>query len=264
MYKKSFMKRLSLMIGLMFLTISAFAQSVTVATTVYYVSGGTAVFTLTEGNDSIYFDGDNTIIINAANTLTEIPIDDIRKILFEETELNPVLQLEALTPDTTAYLDSDVTLRFKVSNNGTAEDAINLTQTAGEITGVFYVDGVQTTTLTLGANESVEGCLLVSVPESGFEVNETLPFAITATSEITGNSEEADFEITIINLESLLGDANNDGIVNITDIVAVINYIMNGSAAPFVFENADVNGDGIINVLDITGIVNIIYAVKNN
>lgn len=258
------MKRLSLIIALMFLTISAFAQSVTVATTVYYVSGETAVFTLTEGNDSIYFDGDNTIIINAANMVTEIPIDDIRKILFEEIELNPVFQLEALTPDTTAYLGSDITLRFKVSNDGLVEDEISLTQTAGEIIGTFYVDDVQTTTLTLGANQSMEGYLLVSIPESGYEIDETLPFAITATSEVTGNSEEADFEITIINFEFLLGDANNDGIVNISDIVVVINYIMNGSASPFVFEKADVNGDGIINVLDITGIVNIIYSSKSN
>ena len=258
------MKRLILLIALMFLTISAFAQSVTVATTVYYVSGETTVFTLTEGNDSIYFNGDNTIIINAANMVTEIPIDDIRKILFEEIELNPVFQLEALTPDTSAYLDSDITLRFKVSNNSPVEDEISLTQTAGEIIGTFYVDDVQTTTLTLGANQSVEGYLLVSIPESGYEINETLPFTITATSEITGNSEEADFEITIINYEFLLGDANNDGIVNISDIVVVINYIMNGSASPFVFEKADVNGDGIINVLDITGIVNIIYTSKSN
>lgn len=258
------MKRLILLIALMFLTISAFAQSVTVATTVYYVSGETAVFTLTEGNDSIYFDGDNTIIINAANMVTEIPIDDIRKILFEEIELNPVFQLEALTPDTSAYLDSDITLRFKVSNNSPVEDEISLAQTAGEIIGTFYVDDVQTTTLTLGANQSVEGYLLVSIPESGYEINETLPFTITATSEITGNSEEADFEITIINYEFLLGDANNDGIVNISDIVVVINYIMNGSASPFVFEKADVNGDGTINVLDITGIVNIIYTSKSN
>lgn len=258
------MKRLSLIIALMFLTISAFAQSVTVATTVYYVSGETAVFTLTEGNDSIYFDGDNTIIINAANMVTEIPIDDIRKILFEEIELNPVFQLEALTPDTTAYLGSDITLRFKVSNDGLVEDEISLTQTAGEIIGTFYVDDVQTTTLTLGANQSMEGYLLVSIPESGYEIDEALLFAITATSEVTGNSEEADFEITIINYEFILGDANNDGIVNISDIVVIINYIMNGSASPFVFEKADVNGDGIINVLDITGIVNIIYSSKSN
>ena len=258
------MKRLSLIIALMFLTISTFAQSVTVATTIYYVSGETAVFTLTEGNDSIYFDGDNTIIINAANMVTEIPIDDIRKILFEEIELNPVFQLESLTPDTTAYLGSDITLRFKVSNDGLVEDEISLTQTAGEIIGTFYVDDVQSTTLTLGANQSVEGYLLVSIPESGYEIDEALLFAITATSEVTGNSEEADFEITIINYEFILGDANNDGIVNISDIDVIINYIMNGSASPFVFEKADVNGDGIINVLDITGIVNIIYSSKSN
>ena len=54
------------------------------------------------------------------------------------------------------------------------------------------------------------------------------------------------------------GDANNDGVVNVTDIVATVNYIMNKPSADFNFETADVNKDGFVNVTDIVGMVNII------
>ena len=56
----------------------------------------------------------------------------------------------------------------------------------------------------------------------------------------------------------LLGDANNDGNVNVNDITTIAEYILKGSAANFNFANADVNGDGIINVNDITGVASII------
>ncbi len=51
---------------------------------------------------------------------------------------------------------------------------------------------------------------------------------------------------------SLLGDANNDGTVNVNDISTIATYILDGHAEPFVFANADVNGDGVINVNDIS------------
>ncbi len=61
-----------------------------------------------------------------------------------------------------------------------------------------------------------------------------------------------------INNEGILGDGDNDGIVDVADIVFVANYILsNGNTAIF-FNNADVDGDGIIDVADIVGIANII------
>ena len=50
------------------------------------------------------------------------------------------------------------------------------------------------------------------------------------------------------------GDVNNDGLVNISDIVAVINTI----AKIKIYDNADVNEDGAINITDVTIIINII------
>lgn len=57
---------------------------------------------------------------------------------------------------------------------------------------------------------------------------------------------------------TLAGDANCDGLVDVLDIVACINYIMGQNPLPFCPENADVNNDGIINILDAVALVAII------
>ena len=56
------------------------------------------------------------------------------------------------------------------------------------------------------------------------------------------------------------GDVNGDGVVNVTDIVATVNYIMEKPSDGFNKEAADLNGDGEINVTDIVKMVTIIMS----
>ena len=53
----------------------------------------------------------------------------------------------------------------------------------------------------------------------------------------------------------LLGDLNDDGVVNITDLNILIGMIMSGAAPTPV---ADLNGDGSLNIADVNVIINII------
>jgi hypothetical protein len=57
--------------------------------------------------------------------------------------------------------------------------------------------------------------------------------------------------------ESILGDVNDDGAVNVLDVVLLVNLILNGDD-PGDNPQADVNGDDMLNVLDIVVLVNII------
>ena len=54
----------------------------------------------------------------------------------------------------------------------------------------------------------------------------------------------------------LQGDINNDGIINVIDIVAIVNLILdeNSEYNPL----ADLNSDFIMNVIDIVALINII------
>ena len=58
----------------------------------------------------------------------------------------------------------------------------------------------------------------------------------------------------------VLGDANGDGKVNVTDIVEMVNYILGKPSANFNKAAADVNGDGEVNVTDIVSVVSVILA----
>ena len=46
---------------------------------------------------------------------------------------------------------------------------------------------------------------------------------------------------------------NNDGIINILDIIAVVNVVLAGGYD----STADLNSDNVVNVLDIIAVVNI-------
>ena len=63
--------------------------------------------------------------------------------------------------------------------------------------------------------------------------------------------------LTIEEPDVLLGDVNNDGKVNIGDVVAVVN-VMAGKTTGYNLKAADANQDGKINIGDVVKIVNII------
>jgi len=56
----------------------------------------------------------------------------------------------------------------------------------------------------------------------------------------------------------ILGDANGDMKVNVSDIVEIVNDILGKPSAKYNRSAADVNGDGQVNVTDIVNVVNII------
>ncbi|MFH2037027.1 MAG: putative Ig domain-containing protein [Candidatus Zixiibacteriota bacterium] len=62
-----------------------------------------------------------------------------------------------------------------------------------------------------------------------------------------------------IQINYLCGDPNDDGMVNILDVVYIIAYLYKGGTAPYNIESADVNNNGIINILDITDIIAYLY-----
>ena len=61
----------------------------------------------------------------------------------------------------------------------------------------------------------------------------------------------------------LMGDANGDGEVNVSDIVEIVNDIMGKTSSKFVKALADMNNDGEINVTDIVKVVSIIMSSNN-
>ena len=63
---------------------------------------------------------------------------------------------------------------------------------------------------------------------------------------------------TIPSTTVIKGDANGDGTVDVADVVAIVNYILEKPGESFVFEAADINRDGTVDVSDVVSTVNII------
>ena len=60
--------------------------------------------------------------------------------------------------------------------------------------------------------------------------------------------------------ETILGDVNGDGKVNVSDVSTLINMIL--GLSPMDEALADVNGDGKVNVSDVTALINIILGIS--
>lgn len=68
----------------------------------------------------------------------------------------------------------------------------------------------------------------------------------------------ADVTCTLTVRDYIRGDANGDGTVDVTDIVAIANHILGQGSHAVNTYAADVNGDGVIDVTDIVGVANLI------
>ena len=61
-------------------------------------------------------------------------------------------------------------------------------------------------------------------------------------------------------VEVLLGDVNDDGLVNITDVTTLINAVMTENFGNVNTANADMNSDGNINISDVTMLINMVMS----
>ena len=90
----------------------------------------------------------------------------------------------------------------------------------------------------------------------------------SSTLYVPGGTKEkymtSDYWKTFTNIVEYftLGDVNNDGLINITDAIGIVNHILKQTPSVFVEGAADVNQDGIINVTDAISVINKILKVE--
>mgnify|MGYP003119592305 CR=1 FL=1 len=64
-------------------------------------------------------------------------------------------------------------------------------------------------------------------------------------------------------LQNNLGDVNQDGMVNVLDVVSAVNHIQGGVSESFIEYLADINQDGTVNILDVVQMIGIIVPGDN-
>ena len=148
---------------------------------------------------------------------------------------NNILEEKVMTPEQ-IYLNYDGSSNWTVINYASMS-VIKFPVRAGS---QYVVNANGSKMTTTGFYFDTAGKATVTVPNGGETVT------LLENGKLPGTT---DF---------LLGDVNADGLVNITDVVCLVNYILGGNPNPFVLEAADINKDEIINITDAVGLVSII------
>ena len=115
---------------------------------------------------------------------------------------------------------------------------------------------------TPNANGSTAANLSASPKrELEFTVEETADFVISFTNASGGFSEYLLLEcrLNAMEPESIKGDVNGDGVVDVADIASIITF-MAGNGTGQTLETADVNEDGAVDVADIAAVIDIMAA----
>jgi len=95
--------------------------------------------------------------------------------------------------------------------------------------------------------------------EAPITLNKSCVLKAMAVCDNLTDSDVATFVYTILPK----GDANGDEVVNASDIVETVSYILGKPSEKFVLDAADVNGDSTIDNLDVEGITKIIMGYDN-
>jgi len=179
----------------------------------------------TTGGGEVYkYIGENFVIIewSEMKTYNNNSSETFQAILFDDTNLTPTG-------------DNEILLQYKDFNN----------TSSGSYGGWSLVHGCYS---TIGVENHLSTVALQ------YTFNNEYPTAAMPLSDNT-----ALFITTRNPIETLLGDSNQDGEVNVIDVVVIVNHIINLELLdPMGVYISDMDGNGNINILDVIQIINAI------
>jgi len=121
----------------------------------------------------------------------------------------------------------------------------------------IYLDGGQYYWLTLHAADTESQITWIYSNNATFTYTTSTDQGENWETSVTGNCGSLSVWAEPIyepDVEETIGDINEDGGVNVLDVVILANIILTGENLP----EGDINSDGVNNVLDIVGLINII------
>ena len=140
--------------------------------------------------------------------------------------------------------------------------------------GALRIDTAREDTLPLGA-DSITDLVGVTFSVVDGEGNVVLAGSVAEVNEpwhrdrdggdgggggLADGPTDSLFEVTEVHDASLIrGDANDDGLVNLSDAVFVLGNLFQETAAPYCLDAADVNDSGVVDISDPILILNVLY-----
>ena len=220
---------------------------------VAYVSGHTVSYTHERSSDAVTY---YSVVYRLRSEVANAKEMRAPAIGTPEGESNVISSAEAY----------DVKMVTSIEIRSTEEDMIlNENQQYLHLSAVVTPATATITTVEWSILEGEEYASIASNGIVNMIPTTTGGFVVVQARAIDGSGviETAEIPVEPVGDELLMGDANGDGEVNVSDIVEIVNSILANPSDKFVEAAADMNGDGEVNVTDIVLVVNIIMSANN-
>ena len=159
----------------------------------------------------------------------------------------------------TVAKDADNFNPISLSTKRTTKQKTNYFDSAEQPDGAIRIMCSSTKNYTFSGNDGEVATITLNVSDEMEEGEYPLILKNIVISDANSKSYTVDYVKSTLTISSYtLGDANNDGSVNVSDFTAIASYIMGTPPVTFVKKAADVNADTEINVADLTGVATII------
>ena len=169
-------------------------------------------------------------------------------------------QCDVYLPDgVTPAKDEDGFYLMDISTERTTSRKTDFSSSALQPDGSLRFMCSSTKSIPIAGYEGEVATLIVDIDPNMEEGAYPLILKNIKISDANADKYTVSYVKTTLTISSYtLGDANNDGDIDVADFTAIANYIMGTPPATFVEKAADVNVDSEIDVADLTGVANII------
>jgi len=174
-------------------------------------------------------------------------------MILENDELFTAFQTDLMLPEGLSVVDEDGEYLFDLtSRNASDQTIISKLRDDGALRMVSFCMTVRPysgnsgaiVVINLKADEDFEAPATIGLKNSFFTTVEGVEFILP----------RSECQVQLID-KRLKGDANGDGLVNISDVTSLIDYLLAGCQTSFHTENADMTDDDDINISDVTAMI---------
>lgn len=142
-------------------------------------------------------------------------------------------------------------------------DTVRLSKSSADTLHMWATDVDNTTLTLLAVNAPPNSIFVDSLNKAGsfiFDPDSTQVGLIYPVLFIARDASKADTAVVIYKvLPFTRGDWNNDGRIDLFDVVLQVNYTFRGGPAPVPFALGNYNGDAVINVLDLVLLIDYVF-----
>lgn len=174
-------------------------------------------------------------------------------MILDNDEAFTAFQTDLLLPEGLSVVEDDGEYLFDLtSRNANDQTIISKLRDDGALRMVSFCMTVRPysgnsgaiVVINLKADEDFEAPATIGLKNSFFTTVEGVEFILP----------RSECQVQLID-KRLKGDANGDGLVNISDVTSLIDYLLAGCQTSFHTENADMTDDGDINISDVTSMI---------